>query len=151
MTDRLDHGILNTPLAKRGNIDAQIDRYKAQRVREKRAEDSETFRRVRRQKDAIKRILNLLPETRLLELARPLGKKAPQRARAALYQMAKSNLAVWEKALREELRKSGNGCCKMRPCTRPNGPCCDFTMRCAKCRAIGCDCAFEEWCGEEGA
>jgi hypothetical protein len=25
----LDHGILNVPLAKRGNIDAQIDRYKA--------------------------------------------------------------------------------------------------------------------------
>jgi len=25
----LDHGILNVPFAKRGNIDAQIDRYKA--------------------------------------------------------------------------------------------------------------------------
>lgn len=26
----LDHGILNLPLAKRGNIDAQLDAYKAQ-------------------------------------------------------------------------------------------------------------------------
>lgn len=28
----LDHGVLNIPLAKRGNIDAQIDRYKAAQV-----------------------------------------------------------------------------------------------------------------------
>ncbi|QLI96510.1 hypothetical protein H0A34_05485 [Providencia rettgeri] len=26
----LDHGILNVPLSKRGNIDAQIDKYKAE-------------------------------------------------------------------------------------------------------------------------
>ena len=29
----LDHGALNVPLAKRGNIDAQIDRYKADQAR----------------------------------------------------------------------------------------------------------------------
>lgn len=28
----LDHGELNIPLAKRGNIDAQLDRYKAQQA-----------------------------------------------------------------------------------------------------------------------
>lgn len=32
----LDHGILNVPLAKRGNIDAQIDRYKADQARQER-------------------------------------------------------------------------------------------------------------------
>lgn len=38
---RLDHGLLNVPLAKRGNIDAEIDRYKARveadRKRERKA------------------------------------------------------------------------------------------------------------------
>lgn len=29
----LDHGILNIPLAKRGDIDAQIDKYKAEKAR----------------------------------------------------------------------------------------------------------------------
>lgn len=29
----LDHGVLNTPLHKRGDIDAQIDRYKAEKRR----------------------------------------------------------------------------------------------------------------------
>jgi len=29
-----DHGILNVPLAKRGNIDAQLDAYKAQQARD---------------------------------------------------------------------------------------------------------------------
>lgn len=34
----LDHGILNVPLAKRGNIDAQLDRYKADMARAEKAE-----------------------------------------------------------------------------------------------------------------
>ncbi|MEN5115877.1 hypothetical protein ABE488_00870 [Luteimonas sp. TWI662] len=33
----LDHGILNVPLAKRGNIDAQLDAYKANQTRDARA------------------------------------------------------------------------------------------------------------------
>lgn len=32
MTTALDHGILNVPLSKRGNIDAQIDKYKAEKL-----------------------------------------------------------------------------------------------------------------------
>ncbi|QUT02804.1 hypothetical protein [Proteus terrae] len=28
----LDHGVLNVPLSKRGNIDAQIDKYKAEQA-----------------------------------------------------------------------------------------------------------------------
>ena len=32
MTAALDHGILNVPLAKRGNINAQIDKYKAEQL-----------------------------------------------------------------------------------------------------------------------
>ncbi|MDM9281824.1 hypothetical protein QU814_01225 [Providencia rettgeri] len=34
----LDHGILNVPLSKRGNIDAQIDKYKAEQAAIKKAE-----------------------------------------------------------------------------------------------------------------
>lgn len=30
----IDHGVLNIPLAKRGDIDAQLDAYKAQQARE---------------------------------------------------------------------------------------------------------------------
>lgn len=33
MTAGLDHGVLNVPLAKRGNIDSQIDRFKADQAR----------------------------------------------------------------------------------------------------------------------
>lgn len=33
----LDHGMLNLPLAKRGNIDAQLDAYKAKRAAEAKA------------------------------------------------------------------------------------------------------------------
>lgn len=33
----LDHGCLNVPLAKRGNIDAQIDRFKADQAAQQRA------------------------------------------------------------------------------------------------------------------
>lgn len=36
--DMLDHGILNVPLSKRGNIDAQIDKYKAEQAAIKKAE-----------------------------------------------------------------------------------------------------------------
>lgn len=34
----LDHGILNVPLSKRGNIDAQLDKYKAEQAVIKKAE-----------------------------------------------------------------------------------------------------------------
>jgi hypothetical protein len=33
MSQALDHGILNLPLAKRGDIDAQIDAYKREQVK----------------------------------------------------------------------------------------------------------------------
>lgn len=34
----LDHGVLNVPLSKRGNIDREIDRHKAQQAAEKKAQ-----------------------------------------------------------------------------------------------------------------
>ena len=38
MTTSLDHGILNIPLSKRGNLDAEIDRHLAEQRREARAQ-----------------------------------------------------------------------------------------------------------------
>jgi|SRR5688572_11697687 len=38
----IDHGCLNVPLSKRGNIDTAIDRYKAQQQREREAMVRET-------------------------------------------------------------------------------------------------------------
>jgi hypothetical protein len=38
MESKFDHGVLNTPLAKRGNIDAQIDAYKAKEAATAKAE-----------------------------------------------------------------------------------------------------------------
>jgi hypothetical protein len=35
----LDHGVLNIPLAKRGDIDAQIDAFKAARAAQKKAKE----------------------------------------------------------------------------------------------------------------
>lgn len=37
----IDHGTLNIPLAKRGNIDAQLDAYKREQAKERRAEAAE--------------------------------------------------------------------------------------------------------------
>lgn len=37
-TQRLDHGMLNVPLSKRGDIDAQIDRYKRDQAKADRAD-----------------------------------------------------------------------------------------------------------------
>ncbi|WP_039052255.1 hypothetical protein [Bordetella avium] len=47
----MDHGILNLPLAKRGNIDAQIDRYKRDMRAEKAREAKE--QRIQREADRV--------------------------------------------------------------------------------------------------
>ena len=100
---RLDHGILNVPLAKRGNIDAQIDRYKSEQERERRAADTARFHAVRAKKARIVEILAALPDERVLALAAPLGKLKPSTARAALVQAASSNLDRWLSALEREV------------------------------------------------
>lgn len=41
----MDHGILNVPLAKRGNIDAQIDAYKAEQQKKANADRKEAVAR----------------------------------------------------------------------------------------------------------
>jgi hypothetical protein len=69
----LDHGTLNLPLAKRGNIDAQIDRYQADQARQQR-----TDRRMRNEKHAAdqkqaKELLAAVTDERMAELAAKCG------------------------------------------------------------------------------
>jgi hypothetical protein len=99
----LDHGLLNVPLAKRGNIDAQIDRYKADQARERAAADRATYRGVRAKKARVAAILSAMSDDRVMQLAAPMGARKPNTARAALTQAASSNLDRWLKALEREV------------------------------------------------
>lgn len=103
MGDRLDHGYLNTPLSKRGNIDAQIDRFKAQQVREQRQADTARFHDARTKKARIAEILAAMSDERVVALAAPLGKRTPSTARSALAAAANSNLDRWLASLEREL------------------------------------------------
>ncbi|WP_056773077.1 hypothetical protein [Novosphingobium sp. Leaf2] len=145
----MDHGQLNIPLAKRGNIDAQIDAYKIEQAHARKVTAKERAARVSNLKASIKGILAALPDDRVLALAAPLGKKKASTARVALYQAAGADLARWQDALMRDLAATMNRCCSVSPCARLEGPCCDMAGRCAKCRARypGCNCSPEEWMG----
>lgn len=65
----LDHGYLNIPLRKRGDIDAQIDAYKAERAREAKAARREASAR---RKEA-RALVRLMTDFRLAELGKPYG------------------------------------------------------------------------------
>ena len=96
----LDHGILNLPLAKRGNIDAQIDAYKARELARKK--DERAVRKVERlelEAKAKAHIASMSPE-RLAELA-----KANKMTLVQLKKELKS-LAYWQPAKVLKLRAS---------------------------------------------
>lgn len=63
----LDHGYLNLPLAKRGNIDAQIDAYKAEKAREAKA----AFRAGRQLVKQAREMVRSMSDARLAELGKP--------------------------------------------------------------------------------
>lgn len=107
----LDHGILNVPLAKRGNIDAQIDRYKAEEARKERLAGTATFHRVRDDKKCVRDLLARIGDHRIMALAKPLGSRTPRTAREALFRMATSNLSRWIASLEREEFPAG-GCAK---------------------------------------
>lgn len=64
----LDHGILNIPLSKRGNIDAQIDRFKADQRRQ--AEEIRKAKRAQHADDKAKALemIEALSDERAQEL-----------------------------------------------------------------------------------
>lgn len=64
----MDHGILNVPLAKRGDIDAQIDRYKAGVQRDERKAAAERRAKLKADREEAKRLVAECPEARIQEL-----------------------------------------------------------------------------------
>lgn len=65
----LDHGVLNIPLSKRGNIDAQIDKYKAGVARDEAAERRASSKKLAEQRIEAKRILAAMTPERIAEIA----------------------------------------------------------------------------------
>lgn len=65
----MDHGLLNVPLTRRGNIDAQIDRYKADRAHEDAVARKAASRLLAEQRIQAKRVLDAMTPERVAELA----------------------------------------------------------------------------------
>lgn len=86
----LDHGALNVPLSKRGNIDAQIDRYKADQARQQRADRRTRSEKLADDRINAKELLAAASDERLAELAVKCGVTS-----AALRKQLKSD-AHWQ-------------------------------------------------------
>lgn len=79
----LDHGMLNVPLAKRGNIDAQIDAHKAQMARDAKV----SAKALHADRQAARAAVVALPDARCVELSK--GVMTAKQARAKLLSMAR--------------------------------------------------------------
>lgn len=86
----LDHGTLNLPLAKRGNIDAQIDRYKADQARQQRVDRRSRALALTIERAEAKELLAAVSAERMTELAGKCGVTV-----AALRKQLKSD-AHWQ-------------------------------------------------------
>ncbi|MDN8081198.1 hypothetical protein QZN30_17685 [Burkholderia multivorans] len=82
----LDHGLLNLPLAKRGDIDAQIDAYKHQQATVEKADRKARAAQLKQDKEAAKPVL------------------AQLLADAALINRKAAEMNVTPKALRDQLK-----------------------------------------------
>lgn len=65
----MDHGILNIPLAKRGNIDAQLDAFKAKQATEKKAAAKAAAQTTAELRIRAKAIVAAMTAERIAELA----------------------------------------------------------------------------------
>lgn len=102
----LDHGLLNLPLSKRGNIDAEIDRHKKQQSLLAK-QQGQVYRAIRMRDSADRRLANeliaALSDERIAELARAL--LIPRRSvRKRLRESASLNPRATLAALQRELR-----------------------------------------------
>ncbi len=88
----LDHGVLNVPLIKRGDIDAAIDRYKA----EQRAAERQRAAAHRVARADAKKAVAAIPAARIAEIAASTG-STPKKVSTWL-----NSMAHWqpEKAMR---------------------------------------------------
>jgi hypothetical protein len=97
----LDHGMLNLPLAKRGNIDAQIDAYKAKQAAEAKAARKLAAEEFKAQKIAAKAVLAaLLTAPELLDQKAAAAKVSRKELIAAITSWSKWEPAKLLKAYR---------------------------------------------------
>ncbi|KGD51971.1 hypothetical protein DP49_1964 [Burkholderia pseudomallei] len=88
----LDHGLLNLPLAKRGDIDAQIDAYKRQQAAIKEAERKAQAAQLKLDKEAAKPILaRLLADAELIK-----HKAAEMNVTPKAFRDQLKNWATWQ-------------------------------------------------------
>lgn len=83
----LDHGVLNVPLAKRGNIDAQIDRYKAEQAKAAKATARSKAAEIASQREEAKAFVAGLSDERIAEVAQKIG-STPSKVRKELNSLA---------------------------------------------------------------
>lgn len=74
----LDHGVLNIPLAKRGNIDREIDRHKADAARTARAAAKAKAAETRQLRLQAKSAINELTDAYLARIGKPARMTAAQ-------------------------------------------------------------------------
>ena len=84
----IDHGMLNLPLVKRGNLNAQIDAYKAQKARNAKAE-AKALHEARQQARAA---VVAMSDERCIAFSK--GQMTAKQARAKLLSMARFTPAV---------------------------------------------------------
>lgn len=97
----LDHGILNVPLHKRGNIDAELDRYKAQQAADAREKAQAVRAQTEINRQRAKAMVAALSDERLQEIAKPHRLTAKQ-ARTRLMSDAHWQPALIIRALSKE-------------------------------------------------
>ena len=78
-----DPAVVNVPLSKRGDIDAQIDRYKAEQEKAKRAADAAHRANKALLIDEARRLFDAAPDSAFAAMAERHGKTAKQ-VRASL-------------------------------------------------------------------
>jgi len=98
----LDHGILNVPLAKRGDIDAQIDRYKVEQARTTATRLKAARARHREAFALAKAAIAAVSDDRMAELGKPHGLTVKQ-TRAQFIAAANINPERVAKAMQREL------------------------------------------------
>jgi len=86
----LDHGVLNLPLRKRGNIDAQIDAFKREQASRAKADARQKTEEARGLRMTAKGIVASLSSDRLEGFAKKLGATTAQ-ARTKLFSEAHWN------------------------------------------------------------
>lgn len=99
----LDHGLLNLPLSKRGNIDLEIDRYLAEKKALESARDKAHRKRWKELVGEAARLVAALTDERLVELGAP-HKLTAKQTRAQLMSIASTRPETAIAALSKEIQ-----------------------------------------------